>query len=301
MPLMKIRGFTLVEMAIVLTITGLLLVGGMKLMSSSSDTARYKETQNQLAEIKEALTSYYIQYGRLPCPDTDMSGAELGIENPATPAATCSSQRGYLPHVTLGLGASGDAWGERFKYVVSSKFTGLVTSPPAICSDANPRDTTTDKVTVQDLQTTGQTIADFAAFALIATGKNGRQTNAGMTGAFTNDGGCSSLSTLEQENCDADSLLRYGQPRTDANTVVFDDMVVWGSDVQLINQFKKSGGCSLALLATPTTPPSSSEPTPPPSNSGGGCSSSRTSTDSSMLWLLLMSVLGIWFRSGPWT
>lgn len=293
-------GFTLVEMAIVLSIVGLLLAGGMSLLSSSSDTARYKETQNQMAEVKEALTSYYIQFGRLPCPDTDSSGAEFGIENPVIPAAKCDSQRGYLPHVTLGLGASGDAWGERFKYVVSPKFTALVTSPPAICNDTNPRNFTADKIIVQDLQNTGQSIAEYPAFALISTGKNGRQTNSASTGAFDNTGGCSSLSDLEQENCDADAVLRSGQPRMDANSIVFDDLVVWASDVALINQFKKSGGCNIALLVPPPTPPDEEEPTPPPNNSGG-CGRSSTSTDSSLMFMLIMSLLGIWFRSGPWT
>ncbi|OYX03887.1 MAG: hypothetical protein B7Z05_09045, partial [Thiotrichales bacterium 32-46-8] len=148
------KGFTLVEMAIVLVIIGLLLSGGMSLLSSSSDTARYKESQNQLNEVKEALTNYYIQFGRLPCPDTGNDGLE------ETSCATGNALRGFLPHVTLGLGGSGDAWGERIKYVVSPKFTTAVTppTPPAMCTDTAPRIITpaSDKVTIQDLQATGQ-------------------------------------------------------------------------------------------------------------------------------------------------
>lgn len=294
----KLRAFTLVEMAIVLTIVGLLLGGGMSLLSSSTDTAKYKETQNQLNELKEALNNYYIQFGRLPCPDSGNDGVE------ETSCVTGNALRGFLPHVTLGLGGAGDAWGERIKYVVSPKFTAAVTppTPPAMCTDTAPRTITTasDKVTIQDLQATGQPIADFAAFALISTGKNGRQTNAGMTGAFSNNGGCSSVNALEQENCDSDSILRSGLQRTDGNTVVFDDIVVWGSDVQLIGRLKKSGMCVGAISnnnngnSNNSSQNSNSQSS---SNSGGGCTVAQSGNDFGLIVMLLTAVVGIWLKS----
>lgn len=304
----NIRGFTLVEMAIVLTIVGLLLAGGMNLLSGSTDTAKYKETQNEMAEVKEALINYYIQFGRLPCPDTDMSGSEFGIENPETPTGTCTSQRGYLPHVTLGFGASGDAWGERFKYVVSPKFTALTTPPaaPSICTDTTPRTISpaTDAIVINDLQTTPQKLAEFSAFALLSTGKNGRQTNSGMTGAFTNNGGCSGLNTLEQENCDDDSVLRYGTQRVDGNSVTFDDTVVWVSDIQLIGLLKKSGACSGATSGSTGSTGSGGSSSSGggsgssgSSNSGGGCSVAHTGNDFGLLLLLLFAVMGLYFKS----
>lgn len=235
----NLKGFTLLEVAIVLVIVGLLLAGGVNLLSGSADTSKYKQTQNELHEVKEALIAYYTQLKRLPCPDTGNDGLE------ETSCVTGNALRGFLPHVTLGIGGSGDAWGERIKYVVSPKFTTAVTFPPAICTDPTPRDTpASDKVTIQDLQATGQTIADFAAFALISTGKNGRQTNALMTGAFTNDGGCAGLNVREQENCDTDSTLRFGTQMSGGSEIIFDDMVVWVGDYQLISQLRKAGGCN---------------------------------------------------------
>lgn len=290
------QGFTLVEMAIVLVIVGLLLGGGMSLLSSTGDTAKYKESQYQLSELKEALTNYYIQFGRLPCPDTGSDGLE------ESSCATGASLRGFLPHVTLGLGGSGDAWGERIKYVVSSKFITPVTppTPPAMCADTAPRTiaTASDKIIIQDLQTTAQPIADFAAFALISSGKNGRQTNAAMTGAFTNDGGCSSLNALEQENCDADSILRSGTQRSDGNSVVFDDLVVWGSDVQLIGLLKKSGVCvGVVTNNTQTNNTQNNNSQPAASNSSGGCSVSQTGNDMGLLMLLVSAIVGLMVKT----
>lgn len=290
----KSQGFTLVEMSIVLLIVGLLLGGGMSLLSGSTDTAKYKETQNQLNELKEALNNYYIQFGRLPCPDTGVDGIE------ESSCGTGNTLRGFIPHVTLGLGASGDAWGERIKYVVSPKFITTFTPPnaPAMCSDTAPRTiaTASDKITIQDLQNTGQPIADFAAFALISTGKNGRQTNSAMTGAFSNNGGCSAVNALEQENCDSDSILRSGVQRTDGNTVVFDDIVVWGSDIQLIGLLKKSGMC-VGVVTNNNNNNTQNPSSPTSTNSSGGCTVAQSGNDVGLLVMIFTALIGIWLKS----
>ncbi|MBD3767697.1 MAG: prepilin-type N-terminal cleavage/methylation domain-containing protein, partial [Gammaproteobacteria bacterium] len=57
----NLKGFTLLEVAIVLAIVGLLLAGGVNLLSGSADTSKYKQTQNELQEVKEALITYFIQ------------------------------------------------------------------------------------------------------------------------------------------------------------------------------------------------------------------------------------------------
>lgn len=234
------RGFTLLEVAIVLAIVGLLLAGGINLLSGSADTSKYKQTQYELQEIKESLVTYYTQLKRLPCPDTDGDG----IENPAIPTGTCTNVRGFLPHVTLGIGGGGDAWGERFKYVVSGDSSDFFTKQATNCSYFRPNSASASSIRIQDL-TTGTTnyLGDFAAFALLSTGKNGRQTNSGMTGAFTNDGGCAGLNVREQENCDTDSTLRFGTQMSGGSEIIFDDMVVWVGDMQLISQLRKSGAC----------------------------------------------------------
>ncbi len=237
-------GFTLLEMAIALVVIGLLVSGGIGLMSGVSDTSRYKSTQNNINEIKDALQSYYLLNYRLPCPDT--STPPDGVAE--VTCATGASLRGFLPHLTLGIGGAGDAWGEPYKYAVNPLFTATVTaSPPAICDNPNPRSVTSGKITINNLEST-QTIVDFAAFAVLSTGKNGAQTNTGMLSAFSNSGGCLMMSDSERDNCDdnanANTLLRSGTAMTDANTVIFDDMLVWIADMQLINALRATGVCN---------------------------------------------------------
>jgi prepilin-type N-terminal cleavage/methylation domain-containing protein len=242
----RMRGFTLVEMAIVLLIIGLLLSGGINLLSTTSENANYKQTQNTLQEIKDTLVTYYAINKRLPCPD---SIAPFDGKEDAS-CTTPASLRGYLPYATLGIGGSGDAWGERIKYVVSGDSTNFFTTAATTCSYTRPGAPTAVTLRIQDLNTAATNyIADYAAFALVSTAKNGKQTNSGMTGAFTDDGGCTTVATvngvqLERENCNANATLRFGNNMSDANSVAFDDLLVWEGDYQLISELRKVGVCN---------------------------------------------------------
>jgi prepilin-type N-terminal cleavage/methylation domain-containing protein len=271
----RMRGFTLVEMAIVLLIIGLLLSGGINLLSTTSENANYKQTQNTLQEIKDALVTYYAINKRLPCPD---SIAPFDGKEDAS-CTTPDSLRGYLPYATLGIGGSGDAWGEPIKYVINQSFSAAVgdtfcsdygssqntnttykaTTPPISIIPGRGTVTaplTANRVTIRNLPIPQATppvpdliIGDWAAFALVSTARNGKQTNSGMTGAFTDDGGCTTVATvngvqLERENCNADSILRFGNNMSDANSVAFDDLLVWEGDYQLISELRKAGVCN---------------------------------------------------------
>ena len=68
------RGFTLVELAIVLIILALLSGGLMMTLSSQVDQRSYRETQQQLQDIRDALLGYAASHPALdgkpylPCP-----------------------------------------------------------------------------------------------------------------------------------------------------------------------------------------------------------------------------------------
>lgn len=262
---MKIsRGFTLLEVSIALVVTGLLISGGMSLMSGASDVTRYKSTQAELVELKEVLQSYYALYYRLPCPAPNRDGVA------ATTCDTADSLRGYLPYNSLGIGGNGDSWGQPYKYVVSPVFThDLVSNKPYICTAnfAQVRNAT-GKVSVKDLS--GSDLVDYAAFVVLSTGKNGQQSNAGMNTAFSNSGCAGALvdpvsgTKYEQKNCDADSELYHGLPRTDGNSIIFDDMLTWVGDMQLIGVVKGTGVCDVlpppAVLPEETIQPSAPQP-----------------------------------------
>lgn len=102
-------GFSLVEMAIVLTIVGLLMAGLLPALSGQIEQSRRNETRKILEEIHQALIGYAIIYGKLPCPTTttDPNNASYGI---ADASCTSPASEGYLPWKTLGV-AETDAWG----------------------------------------------------------------------------------------------------------------------------------------------------------------------------------------------
>jgi prepilin-type N-terminal cleavage/methylation domain-containing protein len=272
----KRNGFTLLEIAVVLVIVGILLAGGINLLATTSDTAKYKQTQHDMQQLSEALTTYFVQHGGiLPCPDRDNNTQSLSfgiadyVSGDANTGGICSDYQGWLPHVTLGIGGAGDAWGERYKFVVSRAFTAM----PDFASSNNlcRSDQTTPfsrqsakswRLSIYDVQnassivpskpTTEALLGDWAAFVVISSGKNGRQTNAAIransTGAFQ---GCAGLSVREQYHCVATHPstsqafnLRSGIPLSDGHSIIFDDLLVWVGDMQLLSQLRKAGICS---------------------------------------------------------
>jgi prepilin-type N-terminal cleavage/methylation domain-containing protein len=119
------RGFSLIEMAVVMMIMGLLLGGLFTAIGQSTENTRRTDTLAQLELIEEALYGYAQAYGRLPCPATNVTA---GVEAPAVPLATgiCTVAHGFVPHVTLGIqsqpttnGLLVDAWRNPIRYSVS--------------------------------------------------------------------------------------------------------------------------------------------------------------------------------------
>ncbi len=115
----RVRGFTLIELAVVIAIVALLLGALLVPLATQIQGRNVKETRESLAEIKEALMGYAMTQGRLPCPDTNATPD--GLENDPCGVLPQSSE-GFLPYLDLGVPAT-DAWGRVFRYAVTSEFT----------------------------------------------------------------------------------------------------------------------------------------------------------------------------------
>ena len=115
------RGFTLVEMAIVLVIFGLLLAALLVPIQAQRNLTLQIETENTLNVAKKALLGFAQTQGRLPCP---ANVASNGAESPVGGGA-CAQQVGFLPAATLGIqptdaqGFALDGWNNRIRYAVT--------------------------------------------------------------------------------------------------------------------------------------------------------------------------------------
>lgn len=129
------RGFTLVELAIVMFIVSLLLGGMLLPLSAQQDVRAFGDTQKVLAEARDALLGYAMANDRLPCPASSTSN---GVEDPVG-GGTCNHPHdGYFPAATLGLspvdsnGYLVDGWGSdaynRVRYAVSTANTNALTT-----------------------------------------------------------------------------------------------------------------------------------------------------------------------------
>ncbi len=220
MTTLKTQGFTLIEMAVVLVIVGLMLGGLLMPLSTQMENDHRKETAATLESIREALIGYAIINKSLPCPDTN----DDGLAGPGA-CNTGANQRnvGGLPYATLGL-SSKDAWGNTsvwgnssWTYAVNGVYTQNITVPmPAITNN-------------------GQGDLEVRTTANCAGPQLGEQLPAlVLSNAKTNNGG-----TLEPENRDGDRCF------VDAGYIQlnngFDDLITWIPSSVLFSRMAAAG------------------------------------------------------------
>ncbi len=116
------KGFSLVELSVVILIMGLLLGGLVMPLSAQRENARLRDATEQIAEIQEALVGFALANGHLPCPATPSS---LGTAAPS--GGGCARQHGFVPASTLGLSGARnddnlllDPWASAIRYSVSA-------------------------------------------------------------------------------------------------------------------------------------------------------------------------------------
>ncbi|MDH5516907.1 MAG: type II secretion system GspH family protein [Gammaproteobacteria bacterium] len=220
------KGFTLIEITIVLIVMGLILGGVIKTVGVQRQQLKRDETRQILQNINQALIGFATTEGRLPCPDTDGDG----IENPQNPDNTtsCDDDEGFLPFVDIGVGGQ-DAWGNGLRYRVRGtgnlSFANL---PPAIDGGGNTTAldasfSMADNGNIRIEDRGANLIANDIPAVVISYGENGRRTIAGGFPCAANF-----PSSIEDENCNDDTTF-LDDDYSSVTAAGYDDLVMWVS------------------------------------------------------------------------
>lgn len=116
------RGFSLIEIALVLVIVGLALGGIMAAFGPQMERKQVTDTQDRMKQASEAIVAFALVNRRLPCPAT---AASNGAEVTGARGICTNPNNGFVPAATLGLGdrapngLTQDAWVGGLRYAVS--------------------------------------------------------------------------------------------------------------------------------------------------------------------------------------
>lgn len=224
------RGFTLVEMAIVLVVVGLLVSALLTPLSAQRDLKDYAETKKNLEEIKESLIGYALTHGYLPCPAISASnGVEDRTGATCTDPGTGPKRVGYLPWAELGVSKL-DSWNHLYRYSVTLAYTNSL---------AKITLSTSADIKIQTRNSLGNLVdltnANVIPFVVVSMGKNG-------LGATNNDGSInvdtSATNTDEDTNVGGTAIFvsRDFSSNTTFGGGEFDDLVAWVPSGVYINR-----------------------------------------------------------------
>ncbi len=234
------RGFTLIEMAIVLVIITFLISGLIMPLAAQVQARRIAETKRTLEEAQAAIIGFAMSHsipaipGRpyLPCPDINGDGLEDRSGD------ACTQADGWLPWADLGT-ASQDAWGNRLHYSVeTTEYADRSKGLPDMTLYVPPYTTMNLKRICRSSSCT-QVDALYLPVVVFSHGPNG-------WGALNASGSTlsspSSADERENTDSDADFVSRPPSKAGDASGE-FDDLVIWISDNVLRSRACPAGGC----------------------------------------------------------
>lgn len=236
------RGFTLIELAVVLAIVGLLLAGTVATLAAQVESRNRVDTQRRLDEAKELLLGFALVNGRLPCPGT-ASGDEAG----GGAAACASSYAGFLPARTIGFqptdaaGFGLDAWGQRIRYAVSATSWGA--GPARYTRQHTAGTPWSITQTPADLVICGAAPAVASATSCDAgTSVTNQNTLVAIVYSTGRNGATGGSGTNEARNLDGNALFvsRVPDPPSAAGGE-FDDILAWVPVGQLYGRMIAAG------------------------------------------------------------
>jgi len=118
------RGFSLVELSIVIAVLGVLAVMFSSNFGSFYQLSNVEQTNKRVKDIKGLLVNFVVVNKYMPCPDTDNNG----VENRTTVSTSlgnvdrCTASSGTIPYLDLGLSEDDiyDEWNNLLRYAVNT-------------------------------------------------------------------------------------------------------------------------------------------------------------------------------------
>ncbi len=244
----KQNGFTLIEIAVVIFILGLLLGGLLGPLSRQVEVSKFKETADQLEEINQAILGFAAANGYIPCPASATSnGAETRDAN-----QLCQNQFGYVPYQILGLkadlnssGVMVDLFENPIRYMVSNRNDASSNNANAydftVYGASNAVDDVAMNVLVKDPNVVAnrpdvrQNITVCRAVCNDVVGVNVIAVN--IPYLLYSPGKYLNQSTLEQNNTDGNNYF----VDTEVQEGVFEEILVWSSANTLFAKMLDAG------------------------------------------------------------
>lgn len=234
----KQDGFTLVELAIVIIIAGLLIGLFGNFMVNYSINIKQKKVQSDLTLISETIDSYLRVNRRLPCPARfDLEAGDAGFArevptgagtisvcndvNPITQGVTFLQTEGIvigsIPTRSINLPDDYqlDPWGVRYTYAVT-----------ATQATAGLYDTAGGTISIED--PAGNSLInpeDSGSYVIVSHGRN---RNGARTLSGVQAGACSG-SDPEVSNCNGTPVFVNTIQNSDVDGEIFDDYVVYNA------------------------------------------------------------------------
>lgn len=235
----RVRGFSLVEMAVVLVILSLILAGVLGPLGTQWEARGIQNTRDHMQQVADAIFGYAVANGRLPCPDTDTATNDAGYgvsEDMETPPGACVAQ-GFVPGTTLSVDQL-DAWGNRIRYRITvGDFLVAENGNGCAASDGNLDLCDDGDIIIQSRRANKTTLnlTNTAPVVLVSNGPN-------KSGARRGDGVVLPLDPLsgadETQNANNNTLTFRSRDYTPGQNgcsdsaigtafCAFDDIVVW--------------------------------------------------------------------------
>ena len=239
-------GFTLIEMAVVLLIVGILLGGLLPTLSSRIEQQRLSEVHKQLDEIEQAMIGYALINGRLPCPASSSSNGSESFSSGGSPAnGNCSNfYNGYVPAATLGLvtaeGYAVDPWGNRIRYALTrsngnafSNLNGMSTSGmSSLTPDLLVCTTATGISATSCAPGAALTASPGVPLVIYSTGKNG---------SYAGTGSDETANPNPNSGNNDRVFVSHAPTAGSAANGEFDDIVIWLSPGILLGKMVAAG------------------------------------------------------------